>query len=57
MALFASRVNRNMMIGTEWQLARLEEFVLRELEHTYGWRTRERDPDHNAEPTLRRRDL
>jgi hypothetical protein len=46
-----------MMIGTEWQLARLEEFVLRELEHTYGWRTRDRDPDHNAEPTLRRRDL
>jgi len=52
MALFASRVTRNMMIGTEWQLARLEEFVLRELGRTHGWRTREQDAAQNADTAI-----
>lgn len=41
MALLASRISRRMMLGTEWQLATLEEFVLREMKHTDGWRIQE----------------
>ncbi|MEO8005546.1 MAG: hypothetical protein ABI771_11610 [Betaproteobacteria bacterium] len=41
MALLASRLSRKMILGTEWQLATLEEFVLREIKHTHGWRIRE----------------
>jgi hypothetical protein len=41
MALFASRISRHLMVGTEWRLLALEEIVLRELGHTHGWRTRE----------------
>jgi hypothetical protein len=40
-ALFASRVSRHLMIDTEWHLATLEEFVVREFGRAHGWRTRD----------------
>jgi hypothetical protein len=53
LALFASRISRYMMVETEWQLARLEEIVLRELGRTQGWRTRESGAPPNPDTAIR----
>lgn len=41
---FASKVSTRMTSNMEWQVARLEELVLRELGRPYGWRVRSRGP-------------
>ena len=43
-AWLASKISARMMVHTEWQLARLEEFVLRELGRTHGWRIKPSAP-------------
>ena len=55
MALFASRISRRIMVRVDWQLARLEEFVLRELEHTHGWRIREQGAAPNGDSAIHQR--
>ena len=54
MALFASRTSWRMIARVEWQLAALEEIVLREHDHTHGWRIRELDAAPNSDNAIRK---